>query len=257
MALRITWLGQSGLLLEDESARVLVDPWLSPHPDRAAPAPSMECLAGAIDLVLITHGHADHLDLPGLVNLARWAKLREIAAPEPHLPAIADALQCIPRVATRPYRDLDRIGGVSVVPAWHGVSVADGYGPMLDANGLSPHVGYILTLGGTRLYIAGDTLAHPELGAIVKRHGPHIAFLPINGRDEVRERSGILGNMNAVEAVDFAAAVDAAILVPLHYDGVKGNTAPVLPAVTAAVGRPVSILVLSRGETFQFNGNTP
>ena len=61
MALTVTWLGQSGLLLVGGDKIVLVDPWLSPHRERATPPPQLEW-PNRIDLLLITHGHGDHLE---------------------------------------------------------------------------------------------------------------------------------------------------------------------------------------------------
>ena len=64
----LTYVGHGTVLLELDGVRLLVDPalrrWLGPLV-RHGPAPDM-ALVAAPDLVLITHLHIDHLDLPSL-----------------------------------------------------------------------------------------------------------------------------------------------------------------------------------------------
>jgi L-ascorbate 6-phosphate lactonase len=254
MGLYVTWLGQSGLLLESGGQTVLIDPWLSPHPLRTLPPPVIGIWPAQIDLVLITHGHGDHLDLPGLASLTGRTRIAEIAAPEPHLASIAEALPGIRRMGVRPNTPLDRLGGIAVLPAWHGVTVADGYGPMIAADGTSPQVGYQFELGGVGVYISGDTIADPALVEAVRPLRTELVFLPVNGHDAEREARGILGNMSADEAVDFALAIGARALVPLHFDGVSGNTSDVGEVERAANGKPLRLILPARSIPWAFNG---
>ncbi|MFH8725055.1 MBL fold metallo-hydrolase [Streptomyces termitum] len=76
--LRITWLGHSGVLAETDGVRVLFDPvWgerCSPFPfagpRRLHPAPAPLAVLGPVDVVVISHDHYDHLDLPTIKALA-------------------------------------------------------------------------------------------------------------------------------------------------------------------------------------------
>ena len=77
-----------------------------------------------------------------------------------------------------------------------------------------------------------------------------MALLPINGRDAEREARGIVGNMDAAEAVELALAIGATRLVPYHWDGFAGNTVPPGTAVDAAAGGSTS-LVPARFEPFE------
>ena len=48
-------------------------------------------------------------------------------------------------------------------------------------------------------------------------------FLPINGRDWVRESRDIIGNMTPQEAALFAKEIDCTTVIPTHYDMMRGN----------------------------------
>ena len=56
MATRIQWLGHACLLLESDGRRVLIDPFLTGNPTAAARADEVSA-----DLILISHGHEDHV----------------------------------------------------------------------------------------------------------------------------------------------------------------------------------------------------
>jgi L-ascorbate metabolism protein UlaG (beta-lactamase superfamily) len=77
--LRATWLGHSTVLIEIDGLRVLTDPVWGPRaspsrlagPKRFQPVPVPLKALPAIDLVLVSHDHYDHLDLPTIRELAR------------------------------------------------------------------------------------------------------------------------------------------------------------------------------------------
>ncbi|MFI6938215.1 MBL fold metallo-hydrolase [Streptomyces sp. NPDC050418] len=76
--LRITWMGHSSVLAEIDGRRVLFDPvWgerCSPFafagPKRLHPVPLPLAALGPVDVVVISHDHYDHLDLPTIQALA-------------------------------------------------------------------------------------------------------------------------------------------------------------------------------------------
>ncbi|MFC9271252.1 MBL fold metallo-hydrolase [Streptomyces zhihengii] len=76
--LRLTWMGHSSVLAEIDGRRVLFDPvWgdrCSPFdfvgPKRLHPVPVPIATLGTVDVVVISHDHYDHLDLPTIKALA-------------------------------------------------------------------------------------------------------------------------------------------------------------------------------------------
>jgi len=71
--LGIVWLGQASVALAGSGRIVLIDPFLSPHPDRLVPPMVAPEELASVDLVLVTHGHWDHLDGPTCAAIARVA----------------------------------------------------------------------------------------------------------------------------------------------------------------------------------------
>lgn len=71
--------------------------------------------------------------------------------------------------------------------------------------------GYVLTIGGTRIYIDGDGENTPEMKAL---HGIDIAFLPVNQPY----------TMTVDQAVDAVKAIRPAIFYPYHYGEVEEKT---------------------------------
>ena len=139
--------------------------------------------------------------------------------------------------------ELDGAGAATVVPAIHGRTVADCY-PDDPA-----FVGYVLELGGTSLYHAGDTIVADPLRAALAAVRVDVALLPVNGRTYYRELEGLVGNMGARDAVILATEIGASILVPYHWDLFRGNTESPGRVVDDAVEAeaPVHVLTLRRG----------
>ena len=71
-------------------------------------------------------------------------------------------------------------------------------------------LGYVVEIAGVRVYRAGDCIPYRRARPRVRALGPHLALLPINGRDFFRETErNLVGNMDAREAARLAHDIGA------------------------------------------------
>lgn len=179
----ITWLGHAAFRVARAGRVVYIDPW------RIAGAP------GDADLVLITHPHFDHLSPPDIAKVSRAGTV--IVGPP-------DCLADLPG-DRRPVAPGDRleVGGVTVeaVPAYNTTTAFHPKG--------NRWVGYVVTLGKTRIYHAGDTDVIPEMQGL----GVEVALLPVSGTYV----------MTAEQAAAAAGLIGPTLAVPMHYGTIIGS----------------------------------
>jgi L-ascorbate metabolism protein UlaG (beta-lactamase superfamily) len=248
MSVTVTWLGQAGFILESEAGtRLAIDVFLSGSEDRLRPPPQLSELGSRLDLLLATHEHMDHLDLPVLAPLRQRYPDLEVVVPAALPPLVREA--GADRVTGLAAGDQIRRGDVTIsaVPAIHAVEIEDGYA-VTAPGGEGRWAGYVVAFdGGPVLWHAGDSLMSAELLEQVRPHGVTVALLPVNGRDYFRESRGVVGNCDAREAVQAAQRLGASTLVPMHHDLIRGNTAAAGAAANAVreLGAAVNVLSLA------------
>lgn len=152
----------------------------------------------APDLILITHEHSDHYD-PGTLAALVGEQTRLITNPAVHgmLPEDLKA-----RAAAIGNGENTTVGGMGIdaIPAYNTTPERLKYHPQGRDNG------YILTIGGRRVYIAGDTEDIPEMRAL---KDIHIAFVPMN----------LPFTMDVGQAASAVAEFKPAYVYPYHYKG--------------------------------------
>lgn len=198
---QITWLGHSTVLLELDGVRLLTDPVLR---DRVGPlvriAPAVEVQSlGRVDGVLISHMHADHLDVASL----------RLLPDQPPVVAPRGAAQWLLRQGVRDVHELSAgeetdLAGVRVraTPARH----QRGRWPW----GRVDPVGYLA--GGPRpVYFPGDTDLFEDMAELSGR--VEVALLPVAGWGP---RLGP-GHLDAERASRAAALVAPRIAIPIHW----------------------------------------
>jgi L-ascorbate metabolism protein UlaG (beta-lactamase superfamily) len=250
-------LGQSGFALRGGGQTILVDPFLSEHPDRLVPPAFDPSEAEGLDAVLCTHEHWDHLDADAVRALAEACPRAVVVVPAPVVEQVTALGIPAERVRAAQPDELILIDDVAVqpVPACHGLEPADAYsfGKELS-DGLYRYLGYVVELGGVRVYHAGDTIPFEGLVERLRQLEVDVVLLPINGRDAAREAQGIVGNLDEVEAAHLAADAAADLLVPMHYDMFEAN--PGFPERVVETVRSeelaVSVLVPERGRVFVY-----
>ncbi len=248
-AVALVRLGQASVALAGGGRVVLIDPFFSPHPDRLVPPVLAPEQLEMVDVVLVTHEHWDHLDGATCAAIARVSPAI-FACPEPVRDQLEGAGVPGDRVrGVRPGEAYD-VDGVPVWPvaARHGLHASDAYS-FGEVDGVPRFLGYVVEVAGVRVYHAGDTVMYDGLEDTVRARQPDVALLPINGRDWYRERLDIVGNLDVREAAELAAAIGAAIVVPLHYDMFAANLADPGDLVRYVHTRqlPLAVLVLPVG----------
>lgn len=242
---RVTWLGQAGFRLDLGDSSFVVDPWVSPHANRLIPAPPLDVAADGVTALVVTHEHFDHLDLDFLPTFVERSPTATVVLPEALVELVEGVVSKSRIIAVNPH-DVVEVGGIEidVVPAIHGVTMDDAYGDGSSLGGGPRFVGYVFR-GRPCIYVAGDTIVTDDVANALSRLEIEIAMLPINGRDAEREAQGIVGNMDAREAVELALAIRATRLLPYHWDGYAGNTVSPGTVVDAAAAR-IEVVVPAR-----------
>jgi L-ascorbate metabolism protein UlaG (beta-lactamase superfamily) len=217
----LSWFGQASFAARGGGLTVLFDPFLSPYTGRLHESPLAPEEAVGIDVVLCSHEHVDHLDVPSIGAIASASPGATFVVPSPIVDMVTEAGVPADRVVgVQPGGPID-VDGLTVraVPACHGVTMDDayGFGDTLS-DGLIRFVGFVVDLGGVRIYHAGDTIHFDGMEATLDPLGIDVALLPINGRDAEREGRGIVGNLDHREAAWLGSRIGAGILVPMHYD---------------------------------------
>jgi len=223
----VTWYGQAGFRLAAGESRILIDPFLTDRPDRRYRPPAAASDFADVTLVLCTHEHVDHLDLPFLRAFCAVNPAAMIVVPAPVVQIAADGGVDKSRLAAAvPGEELhDRDATVHPVPALHGIGGDEPVVYEFSPDGAPVRfLGYLLDVGGIRFYHSGDCLVYPELPGTLAALAPDVLMIPINGRDHMRESRGIVGNMNETEAAWLCAEVRPSYAIPMHYECIDGNT---------------------------------
>lgn len=199
--MKITYLGQAGLLFEVNGKTIVIDPYLSDNvkkfePQNARRQPIDESfLSIRPDMILITHNHLDHLDKETLKH---------------YLTPDSKALVFCPTGGYAELRGSFPDTGCNYILFNAGTEWTEGAIRIraVAAEHSDPYaIGILLTAEEKTYYITGDTLYSERVFASLPCEVPYAVFLPCNGRGN---------NMNMKDASRFAARTGAKYAVPFH-----------------------------------------
>lgn len=209
--MHITWLGQSGYLLDDGETRLVIDPYFSDIVERkeglrrlVPPPCSLASLSP--QALCLTHDHLDHFDpetVGEIMGLFPECQLIGPASVGRHARAMGLPEQRMVSLAAGATASVGRIR-LAATPARH--SDPDAVGLVVDTD-------------TAVLWFSGDTLYFPELSRLVRQtagRAPDAAFVCINGR---------LGNMDLHTAARLVTELQPRVAVPMHYGMFAENTA--------------------------------
>jgi L-ascorbate metabolism protein UlaG (beta-lactamase superfamily) len=228
--LTVTWLGHGTFLLTSPGGRrIVVDPWLDGNP--SCP-PAMQHIDQA-DLILVTHGHFDHVHdaapvakktgatVVGIFELCQWLQSKGV-----------EKVSGMNKGGTQVQCGI----AITMVDAKHSSSYVD--------NGVTVYLGeaagYVLRFeNGLTAYFAGDTSLFGDMRLIKELYSPTLAFLPI----------GDFFTMDPAAAAKAAEMLGVRQVIPMHY-----GTFPILTGrpdqlreLLAPIG--VEVIEMKPGET--------
>lgn len=204
--MKLTWLTQSGYLLEEGGFRLVIDPYLSDAAaakgaTRIVPAP-MNVQQLAPDALLCTHCHVDHWDPIAAPEILRFHSAASLIAPS----------------SVRPLALAEGVGEERVVTLDVGMEIQAGPFKItaLPTIHSDPHgIACLIRCGDTTIYHSGDTeystALAKDLRSRIAALTPKlsVALLCINGR---------LGNQTWQEAALIAEHLNPSLVIPHHYD---------------------------------------
>ena len=183
----IHWLGHDAFRIEGGGKVVYTDPFKIGPKNPAA------------DLILVTHEHFDHCSPEDVKIIV--AKKTVVVCPADCVGKLFPNM--IEPIAVKPGDRIKNAAGIEIeaVPAYN----TNKKFHQREMN----WVGYIFTLGGKRIYIAGDTDHIPEM----RDFKADVALLPVSGTYV----------MTAEEAAGAALEMKPALAIPMHYGSIVGS----------------------------------
>ena len=228
--IRFWWLGQAGFAVEAFGTRILIDPYLSdslaekyrgrlfPHTRLHAAPIDASTLVG-ITAVLHSHGHTDHLDGATIHAIAESNAPLHVAPRAVRSVALERGIPAgrLIGVTAGDRVQLSDLISVEALPSAHESLEQDDAGDYRS-------LGYVIDLGGIRIYHSGDCVPYDGLAASLRAADVDVALLPINGRDDYRASNGVPGNFTVAEAVELTRAAGIPSLVGHHFGLFDFNT---------------------------------
>ncbi len=224
--MKVTWLGQAGLLFESGELRIMVDPYLSDSvgkrsPEKSRRQPIDESVFDIRpDVLVFTHNHLDHYD-PETVSVffGRYDGMLVLA----------------------PFSVFDEArkfgGGNNYVVFNRGTSWTEGgiRFTATKAEHSDPHaIGVIIDDGACKYYVTGDTLYNEDIFGDLPED-IFAMFFPVNGAGN---------NMNMADGVRFCERVAPEIAVPFHcglFDSIDLNEFPLENKVIPEIYKEIKL----------------
>ena len=243
-----TWYGHSCIEIRTPTGKtVLLDPWFSnPTSPRSADD------VGHCDVMLVSHGHFDHLgsDPRQVLDADALTIARRTKPAWPCIFELSLWLETALDGAGVEIIDMNKGGTVetrglkvTMVQAHHSAGdwSAAGEGPLY----LGEPVGFVIELeDGMKVYYSGDTDLFGDMELVRQIHKPDIAILPIGGHY----------TMGPAGAARAAKLLDVRTVVPVHY-----GTFPVLTGKpeelreeSGRIGNRLNVIVAERGVATPF-----
>jgi L-ascorbate metabolism protein UlaG (beta-lactamase superfamily) len=190
--MEIKFLGHAAFAIEHEGKTALIDPFLTGNPKAAVSADEV-----AADVILLTHGHSDHIG--DTVVIAKRTGATVVAIVELAGELAEEGVENVVDPNIGGTADLGWITA-RLTPAWHTSTTPKGT--------VNTPAGFVIEVGGKRIYDVGDTGLFSDLALPSKRGHIDLAIVPIGGHY----------TMDRFDAVAAAELIKADQIIPCHYD---------------------------------------
>ncbi len=248
----VLWLGHATVRFTSVEGKViLIDPFLKKNPKTPARYRDLEAL-GKVDLILITHGHGDHIrdlkelaDLSGATVVAPYGFVINMVSL-----GVLDGEKSIGMNKGGTVSPIGRGIKVHMVPAEHGSHVDFGM-PGLKLEPNAPRavdggvaVGYVVEFeNGFSVYHSGDTAVFSDMALIREFYKPDLAMVCIGGHFTMDPEGAAYAIENFIKPKQ---------VIPIHY-----GTFPVINRTPAefkkALGdSPIEVLHVEPGQAVKF-----
>ena len=245
---QVQWLGQAATKITTPGGKVIViDPWLTSNPKTPAAYKNLGAL-GKVDLILVTHGHFDHMaDAPAL------AKMNNAPIYGP-----AGLMQTFAALGLVPAAQAVRFGkGGTVTPLGDTIKItqtrAEHSSEVVHKNVATGkdevHVGgepagFIIELeDGFKIYHMGDTGLFGDMNLIGSYYKPDLVLIPIGGHFVMSPKDAAVATRDMIKPK---------YAIPIHYGTIpvlKGTPAEYMAALGNA---PTKVFVLEPGQAVEF-----
>ncbi|WP_433974311.1 MBL fold metallo-hydrolase [Tunturiibacter lichenicola] len=255
--LGVTFIGHSSFFLQVNGRKVLVDPVFSKRlivlRRQRRPGTVVDQLP-AIDMVLLTHAHMDHLDMASLRSVIRATRRLTGRTPEVIVPrGVEDLVERLgfSQVHGLSWWEQIEVQGlkVTMTPCKH-------WGARMFRDTHRGYGGYVVEGDGQSVYHSGDTAYFDGFHEIGKRLKPEVALLPIGAYFPDSYRSV---HTSPEEAVRAFVELGAQKMVPMHYGTFRLGREPMeepvqrLEAEAIRLGIKDRIKILEEGETMHLS----
>lgn len=253
--LGVSFIGHSSFLLQIGGAAVLVDPVFAKRlillrRQRRAGLRVNEM--PAIDVVLLTHAHMDHLNVASLRRVVRSAQMLGKKAPEVVVPwGVEDLVAGLgfSRVHGMKWWERLEVRGLTVTmtPCKH-------WGARMFNDTHRGYGGYVVEAAEQSVYHSGDTAYFSGFAEIGRRLRPKVALLPIGAYFPDSYRAV---HTSPEEAVRGFVELGSEWMVPMHYGTFNLGREPMdeplqrLMTEAARLGISQQVKVLEEGETMR------
>jgi L-ascorbate metabolism protein UlaG (beta-lactamase superfamily) len=233
--LQVTWLGHGTFKLRTPAGKaILLDAWVQDNP--ACPQDQKD--VGKLDLMLITHGHFDHIG--NAITVAQQAQPERVIG-------VFEMATWLEKKGVQNTIGMNKGGTldlgwvkVTMVHADHSCGILDGDQIVYGGEA----VGYVLRFdSGLCLYAAGDTNVFTTMQLIGELYHPQVAILPI----------GDFYTMGPQEAACAARLVNVSGVIPAHYatfPALTGTPGALCEALQAQGAGQIEVAEIRPGQTF-------